>query len=134
MTCYARPYTRTVETIQTERYLAVLCNPTNYRLGLPAHWLRVFDVAAELDEAVEDRALPRSARFKHGPAETRQTDGCRISLGTDSHDASHLTFIEPGLASALLGGIKRERILNFAKREQLLAWVVTVQEEGRSLR
>ena len=117
-----------------ERYLAVLRNPANYRPGLPAYWLRVFDVAAELDEAMENRALPRSASLSMDLPRLAKTDGCRISLGTDSHGASHLTFIEPGLASALLGGIKRERILNFMKREQLLAWVVTVQEEGRSLR
>ncbi len=80
MTRYARTYTRTVGTIQTERYLAVLRNPTNYRLGLPTYWLRVFDVAAELNKAVENRGLPRSARFKHGPAETRQNRRGRISL------------------------------------------------------
>jgi histidinol phosphatase-like PHP family hydrolase len=32
--------------------------------------------------------------------------GCRISLGTDSHGASQLRFMEPGLASALMAGIR----------------------------
>lgn len=50
---------------QTERYLAALRNPDiqilghprgriyNFRLGLSAQWSRVFDLAAELDKAVE---------------------------------------------------------------------------------
>jgi DNA polymerase (family 10) len=50
---------------QTERYLAALRNPAiqilghprgriyNYRVGLNADWARVFDLAAELDKAVE---------------------------------------------------------------------------------
>src|SRR5690349_20620383 len=55
---------------QTARYLAALRNPDiqilghprgrvyNYRMGLSADWERVFDVAAELDKAVEIDAYP----------------------------------------------------------------------------
>lgn len=55
---------------QTERYLAALRNPHiqilghprgriyNFRSGLMAHWERVFDLAAELDKAVEIDAYP----------------------------------------------------------------------------
>ncbi len=51
---------------QTDRYLAALRNPTiqilghprgriyNFRLGLTADWMRVFDLAAELDESGGD--------------------------------------------------------------------------------
>jgi DNA polymerase (family 10) len=55
---------------QTERYLAALRNPAvhilehprgriyNFRLGLRADWLRVFELADELDKAVEIDAYP----------------------------------------------------------------------------
>ena len=55
---------------QTERYIAGLWNPDiqilghprgriyNYRLGLQADWAKVFDVAAELDKAVEIDGYP----------------------------------------------------------------------------
>ena len=55
---------------QTERYLAALRNPDiqilghprgriyNYRLGLTADWARVFDMAAQMDKAVEIDAYP----------------------------------------------------------------------------
>ena len=53
--------------------------------------------------------------------------GCRISLGTDAHGASQLAFIEFGLASAALAGIKQERILNFLSLGQLQAWVGAIR-------
>jgi len=55
---------------QTERYLAALRNPDiqilghprgriyNYRLGLTADWARIFDMAAQMDKAVEIDAYP----------------------------------------------------------------------------
>ena len=111
--------------IQTERYLAALCSPTNYRLSLPAHWPRVFDAAAELDKAVEIDAYPDQQDLSTGLVRLAKTAGCRILLGTDSRGPSQLTFIELRLASALLGGSQRERILNFMKREELLAWAAS---------
>jgi histidinol phosphatase-like PHP family hydrolase len=45
--------------------------------------------------------------------------GCRISLGTDSHHPSQLRFIELGLASALIAGVKHDRILCEAGRGRL---------------
>jgi histidinol phosphatase-like PHP family hydrolase len=125
---------------QTERYLAALRNPAiqilghprgriyNYRVGLKADWPRVFDLAAELDKAVEIDAYPDRQDLSIDLVKLARKSGCRISLGTDSHGPSQLGFIEFGLASALAGGIKRERILNFMSREQLLGWVESVRE------
>jgi histidinol phosphatase-like PHP family hydrolase len=48
--------------------------------------------------------------------------GCRVSLGTDSHGASQLEFIEFGLAAALRGRIDPERILNFMSHADLVNW------------
>src|ERR1700682_3617082 len=119
---------------QTERYVSALHNPTiqilghprgriyNYRLGLTADWPRVFGVAAELDKAVEIDAYPDRQDLSPDLVILAKKAGCRISLGTDSHGPSQLGFIEIGLASALLAGIKQERILNFMGREDLLAW------------
>src|SRR5207237_8040031 len=82
---------------QTERYLAALRNPSiqilghprgriyNYRVGLRANWLRVFDLAAELDKAVEIDAYPDRQDLNVGLLRLAGKAGCRISLGTDSH-------------------------------------------------
>jgi len=48
--------------------------------------------------------------------------------GTDSHGPSQLSFIHLAAASAMLAGIKRERILNFMTRDELLNWVTSVRE------
>jgi len=53
--------------------------------------------------------------------------GCRISLGTDSHDPLQMRFMEYALAAALLAGIKRERILNFMPRDELLKWAANLR-------
>ena len=124
---------------QTERYSAALRNPAiqilghprgriyNYRVGLQANWSRVFDLAADLDKAVEIDAYPDRQDLNVGLLKLARKAGCRISLGTDSHGPSQLAFIELGLAAAVLGGIKEDRILNFMTREELLDWAKSVR-------
>lgn len=127
---------------QTERYLAALRNPDlqilghprgriyNFRLGLTADWRRVFDLAAELDKAVEIDAYPDRQDLSADLVKLAAKAGCRISIGTDSHGPSQLRFMEFGLASALLAGVKRDRILNFMTAEELLNWVGSVRERS----
>jgi putative hydrolase len=127
---------------QTERYLAALRNPDlqilghprgriyNFRLGLSADWRRIFDMAAELDKAVEIDAYPDRQDLSGDLVKLAAKAGCRISIGTDSHSPSQLRFMEFGLASALLAGVKRERILNFMTAEELLDWVGSVRERS----
>jgi putative hydrolase len=125
---------------QTERYLAAVRNPTlqilghprgriyNFRLGLTCDWRRVFDLAAELDKAVEIDAYPDRQDLSCELVKLAAKAGCRISIGTDSHGPSQLRFIEFGLASALSAGIKPDRILNFLTAEELLHWVANVRD------
>jgi DNA polymerase (family 10) len=102
---------------QTERCLSALRNPTiqilghprgriyNFRMGLSADWPRIFGEAAKLDKAVEIDGYP--GRQDLSPDLVRQAakEGCRISLGTDSHGPS-LRFMEFSAASALLAGVR----------------------------
>jgi histidinol phosphatase-like PHP family hydrolase len=127
---------------QTERYLAALRNPDlqilghprgriyNFRLGLTADWRRVFDLAAELDKAVEIDAYPDRQDLSGDLIKLAAKAGCRISIGTDSHGPSQLRFMEFGLAAALSAGVKRDRILNFMTAEELLGWVAGVRERS----
>jgi histidinol phosphatase-like PHP family hydrolase len=129
---------------QTERYLAALRNPDiqilghprgriyNFRLGLTADWRRVFDLVAELDKAVEIDSYPDRQDLSGDLVRLAAKAGCRISIGTDAHGPSQLRFIELGLASALLAGVKRDRILNFMTADDLLRWVAGVRENASS--
>ncbi len=119
---------------QTERYLAGLRNRSinilghprgriyNFRLGLIAEWRRVFDLAAELDKAVEIDGYPDRQDLSIDLVRLAKKSGCKISLSTDSHGPSQLRFIEYSAAIALKAGIPPERILNFMSREDLLDW------------
>jgi histidinol phosphatase-like PHP family hydrolase len=127
---------------QTERYLAALRNPDlqilghprgriyNFRLGLTADWRRIFDLAAELDKAVEIDAYPDRQDLSGDLVKLAAKAGCRISIGTDSHGPSQLRFMEFGLASALSAGVKRDRILNFMAVEELLDWVGSLRKRS----
>jgi histidinol phosphatase-like PHP family hydrolase len=113
---------------QTDRFLAALSNPSihilghprgriyNYRVGLNADWSRIFDVAAELNKAVEIDSYPDRQDLSIDLIRLARKAGCQISLGTDSHSPSQLAFMEFGAAAALSAGIKRDRILNFMSR------------------
>jgi histidinol phosphatase-like PHP family hydrolase len=126
---------------QTERYIAALRNPDiqilghpqgriyNFRAGLCADWKRVFDVAAELDKAVEIDGYPDRQDLSIDLLKIAKRAGCRISFGTDSHGPSQLHFMEFSAAAALKAGISPELILNFMPKQKLLAWVDRVRTE-----
>ena len=129
---------------QSERYLAALRNPAihilghprgrvyNFRVGLSADWAKVFAVAAELDKAVEIDSYPDRQDLSLDLLKLARKAGCRISIGTDAHDAAQLRFIEFGLASALKAKIDFERILNFMGSNELLNWATNVKESNGS--
>lgn len=128
---------------QTERYLAALRNPAiqilghprgriyNFRVGLTADWPRVFDLAAELDKAVEIDAYPDRQDLNIELVRLAKKAGCRISFGTDSHGPSQLGFMEYAAATALLAGVRQDRILNYMSRDELVSWVANVRENSR---
>jgi histidinol phosphatase-like PHP family hydrolase len=124
---------------QTERYLAALRNPDiqilghprgriyNFRLGLTADWERVFTLAVELDKAVEIDGYPDRQDLNVDLLKLARKAGCRISLGTDSHDPLQLRFIEYSLAAASKAGVHPDRILNFMTAGELRKWVSSVR-------
>lgn len=127
---------------QTKRYLAALRNPDiqilghprgriyNFRLGLTADFERVFDIAAELDKAVEIDAYPDRQDLSLDLVKLAKKSGCRISLGTDSHDPQQLRFMEYALASAVKAGVPKERILNFMSADELRSWATGLRHQG----
>lgn len=128
---------------QTGRYLAALRNSDvhivghprgrvyNYRLGLSADWERVFGTAAELDKAVEIDGYPDRQDLNLDLVKLAKKAGCRISLGTDSHGAAQLRFMEYSAAAALLASVPRNRVLNFLSREELLTWTGGLRDGKR---
>ena len=119
---------------QTERYVAALRNPHfdvlghprgriyNFRAGLSADWKRVFGEAAANDKAVEINSYPDRQDLNVELLQIAREEGCRFSIGTDSHAPWELQFIWIGVAAAILAEIPRERVINYLDRDALLAW------------
>ena len=128
---------------QTLRHLAALRNPDiqilghprgriyNFRMGLKADWPRVFAQAAKLDKAVEIDSYPDRQDINLALLRIARKEGVRISLGTDSHHAHQLEFIELGLGAALKARIPADRIANFMDLAGLRAWVAKLRARRR---
>jgi len=124
---------------QTERYLAALRNPLihilghprgriyNFRLGLSADWTRVFALAAELDKAVEIDCYPDRQDLSIDLLAIARKEGCRISMGTDSHGPSQLEFMDLGVAATIRAKLDPKKILNYMPMNQLLGWAEDVR-------
>jgi DNA polymerase (family X) len=91
-------------------------------------------LAAELDKAVEIDAYPDRQDLSVDLVKIAKKSGCRISLGTDSHDPLQLRFMIYALASAIKGGIKGELILNLMSAQELKDWAATVRETQHGAR
>ena len=119
---------------QTARYIAALRNPNvdiighprgrmyNRRGGLNADWRSVFEVALELDKALEINANPARQDLQLELLELAREMGIRLSIGTDSHSIPELEFVVFALGSALKAGIAMDRILNFLPLDQFHEW------------
>jgi histidinol phosphatase-like PHP family hydrolase len=125
---------------QTERYLAALRNPSihilghprgriyNFRVGLSAGRPRVFALAAKLDKAVEIDCYPDRQDLSVDLLAIARKEGCRVSMGTDTHGPSQLEFKELGIAAAIRAKLDPKRILNYMPMEQLLEWAESVRD------
>ena len=120
---------------QTERYVAALRNPTVHvlahprarmhgrRVGLQADWSKVFDEAARTGKALELDATPARQDLDVGLATQAMRAGVRwFSIGSDAHSAHELGFLPFGMATAVLAGIPRDRILNYQSAESVTSW------------
>jgi putative hydrolase len=120
---------------QTERYLAALGQPRLHvlahpkarmygrRVGLVAHWRRVFAEAARLGKALELDATVWRQDLNVELATIAREEGVGwFSIGSDAHTAMELEFLPFGMATAALAGISRDQILNYQPVDVVRAW------------
>ena len=131
---------------QTERYLAALRNPHvhilghprgriyNFRIGLKADWPRVFATAADLDKAIEVDCYPDRQDLDLNLLKIAREEGARISIDTDAHAPEQLSFIELGMAAAVLARYPMERVINCMPCEKLLEWSGRLHERAEAAR
>ena len=120
---------------QTERYVTALRQPRLHvlahpkarmygrRPGLSADWHRVFAEAAVQGKAVELDATVWRQDLNVELATIAREEGVEwYSIGSDAHRAEELELLPFGMATAVLAGIPRERILNYRPVEFVRAW------------
>lgn len=120
---------------QTERYLAALENPDidvlahprtkmwNKRDGLAADWRRVAERAADRGIALEiDGAADREDLDVATLREIGDVPGLWFALDTDAHHPDELLCIEIAVATAIRGGVRRDRVINLLSAAELDAW------------
>ncbi len=88
----------------------------------PRDWTRICEAAANADKALEIDCYPDRQDLDIERLIVARRAGVKISMGTDAHHPWQLSFIEFGIAAAIIAKIPQERILNFWPRDKLLVW------------
>ena len=125
----------------TERYLAALRNPDvqvlahpttrmfGRRAGLIADWPRVFAEAARLGKAVELDATPRRQDLPVDLARIAVAEGVQwFSMGSDAHYAEELENLPFAMATAILAGVPRDRVIAYRTADEVVAWASALRE------
>ncbi len=119
---------------QTERYQAALTCPEvdvlahprgrifNHRLGLKADWDTVCQTAARLGKALEIDGIPDRQDMSPDVLAYAVKHDVWVSLGSDAHHPSQLTYLDFALTSAQRAGVRPERILNLLSWDELRRW------------
>lgn len=121
---------------QTERYLRALDNPDidvlahprtkmwNKRDGLAADWRRVAQRAAERGIALEiDGAADREDLDVETLRAISDVAELWFAIDTDAHHPDELVFIDIGVATAIRGGVRPDRVVNLLEPADLDAWI-----------
>jgi len=91
----------------------------NRRGGIRANWDVVFRAAAENGVLLEVNGFPRRQDLDPTLLALARDAGCSFVLASDAHHPRHLAFEETAVAIAALAGVPQERIVNFAKLDNL---------------
>jgi histidinol phosphatase-like PHP family hydrolase len=91
------------------------------RGGVRANWDVVFRVAAERGVLLEVNGFPRRQDLDPTLLALAADAGCSFVLASDAHHPRHLAFDATAVAIAARAGVPGVRIVNFAKRDRILA-------------
>jgi DNA polymerase (family X) len=128
----------------TDRLLAAIENPYAQIIAHPTGRLvlrrdpfeydmeAVFDAAAKHGVAMECNAYPERLDLRDVHLRMAKERGVKIVISTDSHRASHLTFMKYGVETARRGWIEKRDVINTLPLDQFLAALRPKPHAGRS--
>lgn len=130
---------------QTERCMGAVRNPYvqiighprgrmfGIRAGVVADWPRVFGEGARRGKAFEINAQPNRQDLSIEMLELAAAEGAMFSIGTDAHSVGELDNVNLAVASAVVAGIPKERIVNYLPLDGFLDWVAASRAMARSV-
>jgi len=113
---------RIVEAMRNEN-VDILAHPTGRLIGrrdpYDLNIDRVFEWAVETKTALEINCFPDRLDLNGPQARKAKESGAKIALGTDSHTASNLNFIEFGVGTARRGWLESKDVINTWSAQKL---------------
>lgn len=103
------------------------------RAGVVADWPRVFAEGVRRGKAFEINAQPNRQDLSIEMLKLAEQAGATFSIGTDAHSVQELDNVNLALASAVLAGIPKDRIVNYLDLDGFLGWVAASRETARSV-
>ena len=115
----------------TNQYVNVFAHPTGRLLGKPGRifekrpetnidFKELLQICKENNVVLEINAFPERLDINRDRSAQALRQGVKLSIGTDSHAASHLQLYEYGLNVARAAGAKSESVLNTYKYDELI--------------
>ena len=90
------------------------------REGYEVDWEVVFKQAVKTGTAIEVNAYPERLDLTWQNVKRALAMGVKLSIGTDAHAASHLEYLELGIATARRGWATKSDIINCLSVEELM--------------
>jgi DNA polymerase (family 10) len=131
--CSIHSYFNLDRTAMTERYLAAIENPYTQIIAHPTGRLilrrdelaydmeRVLDACAKHGVAMECNSYPDRLDLRDVYLRMCKQRGVKVVISTDSHSASHLSFIRHGVTMARRGWLEKHDVINTLPTQQFLA-------------
>ncbi|MEW6069073.1 MAG: DNA polymerase/3'-5' exonuclease PolX [Candidatus Thermoplasmatota archaeon] len=80
---------------------------------------KLIDVAVDTKTCFELNSLPDRLDLRDDHLKLAKEKGCKICLGTDAHNISHLDFMKYGVATARRGWLTKKDVLNTLPVEEI---------------
>lgn len=84
----------------------------NHREPVNADWEKIFDFCAKNNKILEVNAYPDRSDLPDNLIRQAINQGVKIIIDTDSHDASHMTYMKFGVSQARKGYATKKDIVN----------------------
>lgn len=107
-------------------YAKFLAHPTGriigQRIGYDADWEKIFQIAKDLNKAIEINAAPQRLDLPDTLVREAINKGVKLIINTDAHSIINLDMMPYGVSVARRGWATKDDIINCMSYDNLLKW------------